>query len=145
MRHMLAGTAVAIAMLLGGAQDASAQTYAQQVWTQLQRVYSVANANDYTLRNYILGHLDQGATDSWTFPLRANTEYIVTGACDNDCSDLDIFIKNAGGTEVARDETADDIPVVRFRTGAAGRYTVDVKMYACSSAPCYFGFGVFQR
>jgi hypothetical protein len=145
MRLLIASTAVALGLVLGSPSDAAAQSYAQQVWNQLQRVYSVANASEYRLRNYIVGHLNSGNSDSWTFPLTANTEYLVTGACDNDCSDLDIFIKDANGNTIAQDTSTDDIPMVRFTTRAAGRYTVDVRMYQCSVNPCYFGFGIFHK
>jgi hypothetical protein len=143
--RLIASAVLAITLLAGGAQPAAAQTYAQQVWAQLQRVHEVANANDYRLRNYILGHINAGGTDNWSFTLAANTEYLVTGACDNDCSDLDIFVKDANGTVIAKDDSADDIPVVRFTARTAGRYSIDVRMHQCSANPCYFGFGLFVK
>jgi hypothetical protein len=145
MRRIAGSLLFALVLCAGTAAPASAQSYAQQVWNQLQRVYDVADGNAYSLRNYIIGKLNNGARDTWTFTLEANTSYLITGACDNDCSDLDIFINDPSGTQVAKDDTADDIPVVRFDTRGAGRYTVEIRMYACSANPCYFGFGIFQR
>ena len=145
MRRLFAGSVFALGLLVGGAEQGNAQSYAQQVWSQLQRMHDVVGANDFTLQNYIVGHLAEGNTDSWTFTFRANTDYIITGACDNDCSDLDLTVKDSSGRVVEKDTTTDDVPVLRFRGGSNARYTVEVKMYACSSAPCYFGFGVFQK
>lgn len=145
MRRLAAGTVVALALLAASAEQGQAQSYAQQVWAQLQKMHDVVGARDYNLQNYIIGQLGEGNTDTWTFPMRANTDYIITGACDNDCSDLDITVKDASGRVVEKDATTDDVPVVRFTPGSSARFTVEVKMYACSSAPCYFGFGVFQK
>jgi hypothetical protein len=145
MRRFVAGAAVALALLVSSADQGHAQSYAQQVWTQLQRMHDVAGANDFSLQNYIVGHLREGNTDSWTFTFAADKDYIITGACDNDCSDLDLTVTDGNGQVVEKDTTTDDVPVLRFRAGTNARYTVGVRMYACSSAPCYFGFGVFQK
>jgi hypothetical protein len=133
MRRLLTGSLIAAALLVTSATQGEAQSYAQQVWSQLQKAHDA------------VGHLGEGNTDTWSFPMRANTEYIITGACDTDCSDLDITIKDASGKVVEKDTTTDDVPVVRFTPGSNAKYTVEVKMYSCSSAPCYFGFGVFQK
>jgi hypothetical protein len=145
MRRFVAGTVFALALLVSSAQQGHAQSYAQQVWAQLQKMHEVVGASDYTLQNYVVGHLGESNTDSWTFTFKANTDYIITGACDNDCSDLDLTVKDGNGRVVEKDTTTDDVPVLRFRGGSNARYTVEVRMYACSSAPCYFGFGVFQK
>jgi hypothetical protein len=145
MRRLLTGSLIAAALLVTSATQGEAQSYAQQVWSQLQKAHDAVGASDFVLQNYIIGHLGEGNTDTWSFPMRANTEYIITGACDTDCSDLDITIKDASGKVVEKDTTTDDVPVVRFTPGSNAKYTVEVKMYSCSSAPCYFGFGVFQK
>ena len=134
-----------LALLAAAPGAASAQSYAQQVWDQLQRVYDIAAGEDYTLQNYIIGALNDDGTDSWTFPLDAGTSYLITGACDTDCSDLDIVVTDENGNTVAQDQTTDDIPVVQFTTRGSGRHTVEITMYACSANPCYFGFGIFER
>ena len=145
MRRLVVGTLVALALLATSADQGHAQSYAQQVWTQLQRMHDVVGANDFNLQNYIVGHLAEGNTDSWTFTFKEDRDYIITGACDNDCSDLDLTVKDSNGKVIEKDTTTDDVPVLRFRANSSSRYTVDVRMYACSSAPCYFGFGVFQK
>lgn len=143
MRYVI-GIVLGLVSVLGGAREVSAQSYAQEVWAQLQEAYTVAAGSDYNLRNYILGSLNQSADSRWTFPLQAATEYVIIGACDTDCSDLDIEVLGPGGDVVARDDTADDVPVVTFRPTSAGTFSVRVNMYACSAQPCYFGFGIFE-
>ena len=122
------------------------QDYADQVWTQLQGAYEMyVEFEDFYLKNYIIGALNSGSTDSWTFSLDGGTGYAITGACDEDCTDLDIVVEDANGNVVARDEADDDYPIVEFTANRSGSYTVNVKMYTCTEEPCYFGFGIFYR
>jgi hypothetical protein len=122
------------------------QDYADQVWNQLQEDYAMyVEADDFFLKNYIIGALNSGRTDSWTFTLDQGTGYAITGACDEDCTDLDIVVEDANGNVVARDEADDDRPIVEFSPNRSASYTVNVKMYSCVEEPCYFGFGIFYR
>jgi dipeptidyl aminopeptidase/acylaminoacyl peptidase len=133
-------------LLIAAPAPLAAQDYAEQVWSQLQEAYhGVLQDENYALRNYILGSMNQGATDRWTFWFDQANEYSITGACDEDCPDLDIVIEDANGNVVASDEASDDFPVVFFSPGGSGNYTVNVRMYTCTEEPCYFGFGVFSR
>lgn len=135
--------AVAAAGIVFGAGRASAQDYAEQIWTQLQGMRSVYEGA--TLQNFILGHMPKDRTDSWTIGLAANTTYTIGGVCDTDCSDLDIVVRDEAGKVVAQDELDDDVPIVELKTASAGRYTIEVKMFACAANTCYFGFGLFRE
>jgi hypothetical protein len=127
-------------------RPAYGQEYAEVVWRQLQEQYDVVSTlGDYALRSYIMGSMNEDGTESWTFPLIASTDYVITGACDVDCSDIDILVKDAYGNEVNSDVLADDQPIVEFTAGQGGEYTVEIKMYSCAVEPCYFGFGIFER
>jgi hypothetical protein len=142
-RHLLA-----IALLSPFAQPtaASAQVHATQVWDQLQTHFEIfTGLEDLELRNYVMGRLGDDETDSWTFSFNTGTAYVITAACDNDCSDVDVFIKNEAGETVVSDTEVDDYPMVTFTPTVSGRYTIDVKMYDCSTSYCYFGFGLFSQ
>lgn len=143
MRTRLILALAAGAGLLGRAPDAHAQTYANQVLQQLEAMSQAQRG--FTLENYIIGHLAQGRADSWTFALAENTKYLITGACDTDCSDVDIIVEDANGDVVVKDDTEDDVPVVTIETKAAGQYTVNVYMYTCETKTCYFGFGLMKQ
>ena len=147
MRFTLSALGLAVLAPLALAatpQAAFAQSDVDVVWTQLQSVRELATDNGYGLRNYIVGLLDDGESDSWTFPLEAGSTYLITGVCDADCSDLDIEVRDENGTPIVEDATADDVPVVQFQVPSSGRYTVDVRMYSCSTSFCYFGLGIFN-
>ncbi len=123
-----------------------AQSYIQPVWTQLQSGYTVAHEQQsYDMSNYVLGLLNSGDSDSWSLNFEVGRQYIITGACDNDCSDLDIKIMRSGGEILARDAETDDRPVVGFVPTASGVYTVEITMYSCSTSACGFGFGVLYK
>lgn len=147
MRRAVQVTSLLAALLLGLAvapKAAEAQSHAQLVWTQLDRAYGKLSPEGYTSLNYVIGRINEGASDSWTFTLQAGTTYQVIGTCDSDCSDLDLDILE-GTTSVGSDVLDDDVPIVIFVAARTATYTVKVIMAACSSQPCYFGFGVFQK
>jgi hypothetical protein len=123
----------------------TAQTYARTVWDQLDRAYNSSSGDGYSTRNYILGRLDEGDTDTWTLTLYAGNEYKVVGACDGDCKDVDLFIESDGGSTVASDESRTDTPEVNVKINSTGTYRVKVKMYDCDENPCYFGIAIFFK
>lgn len=125
-------------------QQAAAQSYAETVWTQLNRAYQQVNGDGYNTRNYIIGRMNSGASDSWTFSLPGNSTYRIVGVCDNDCDDLDIAVLD-GDRKVAEDVLDDDVPIVNFSSKGETRYTVRVTMASCKSEPCFFGIGVFYK
>lgn len=137
---------VCFALLLGMFGTAVyGQSYAREVWNQLQNGYERVQDSDFILNNYIIGKLSQGAKDSWTFPMDAGREYLIVGACDRDCADMDLFVKDARGNVIVKDTETDDIPITRFRVNTTGRFTIEIEMYKCTEAPCFFGFGLFRK
>jgi hypothetical protein len=83
----------------------------------------------------------QPATDSrWQVNLTNGTAYRFIGACDNECSNLDIeLIDMRTGGVVASDMLPDDYPVVNYTPSADGQYIVRLIMQTCTIAPCYAG------
>jgi hypothetical protein len=92
-----------------------------------------------------MGKLQNRRMDSWTFSVDKGTDYIIIGACDNDCQDVDIQLKDTDDHVVERDDKADDTPVISFKPKQSGRYTIEITMTQCKDDPCYFGFGIFTK
>lgn len=138
---------LAVGVLLVGPAALSAQSYAQQVWDQLQVHYKAVakTSDDWILTNYIMGHLRGTAIESWTFTLVKGKEYIVTGACDNDCTNVDLTLTDPDDKVVAEDTKDDDTPVLVLRADRDGTYTIAVSIKACKESPCYYGFGLFTK
>ena len=127
-------------------QLTNAQEYAQQVWDQLQDDYEYfSEYEDYYLLNYVIGMLDEEDTDYWTWDFYSDESYLITAACDYDCSDLDISIKDNYGNVLVEDTMTDDQPYVEFSPNASGDYQIEIHMYACDEEPCYYGFGIFVK
>lgn len=146
MRRLLLVFLVASAAMLNVRAEPLAQSsFTDQVWSQLQLFYDDASDDGYSLRNYVVGSLDDGQDDFWTMTFYGGNEYMITGACDEDCSDIDLAILTEDGTEVTSDRETDSFPVVSVRPGRDKRYQVKVSMYSCSVEPCYFGFGIFYK
>jgi hypothetical protein len=83
--------------------------------------------------------LQPGMSYDWSVNLAGGVPYRIVGGCDNQCSDVDIQLVNAGGSVVTEDTLDDDYPVVNFTPPGAGTYKVRILMRTCTVAPCYAG------
>lgn len=83
--------------------------------------------------------LRAGQEYRWTVNLEQGGNYGFFGACDNDCTDVDIIVEDANGREVASDVLTDDYPVVGIQNATAGRYTARILLVSCSVEPCFVG------
>lgn len=123
---------------------AGAQSHAEAVWTQLNRAYNQVNGDGFGSRNYVIGRMANGSSDSWSFTLPGGTSYKIVGVCDNDCEDLDIRV-SIGDEVVAEDILDDDVPIVNFTAKGETRYSVRVTMATCKADPCFWGIAVFYK
>ncbi|HVY87171.1 MAG TPA: toll/interleukin-1 receptor domain-containing protein [Caulobacterales bacterium] len=91
------------------------------------------------------GGLAQGQT--WNMPVQLvpGVDYRLVGVCDRDCSDLDLVLLDQQGNIVTQDTATDDHPVVSVQTQYAGNYVIEVRMYQCSVAPCYYAVALYGR
>jgi hypothetical protein len=138
MLKTFAAAAVTLAMLVGPAvaQDASG---AAVVTAQLDAVtYELG----LTPGARVTGRLAQNRSQMTNIQAPGGEVYFI-GACDENCSDLDLIVRDSSGREVGRDLEPDDVPIVVFQA-TAGTYTVEVSMAGCS-ANCHWGVGVFRR
>jgi hypothetical protein len=77
--------------------------------------------------------------------LVAGQQYGFIGACDGDCTNVDIeLISMTTGGVVANDMLPDDFPIATYRPDANGQYMVRLLMQACTRSPCYAGFRVIS-
>jgi hypothetical protein len=84
--------------------------------------------------------LQPGADHRWQISLVGGRSYRIIGACDNECSNVDIeLIDVSTGGVVASDMLADDFPVVDYTPTANGQFIVRILMQTCTVAPCYAG------
>ncbi len=125
--------------------SARAQSYTEVVWSQIQDSYEENAEMGYTVKNYIIGMIQESDDNTWSFYLDSSKEYLFEGFCDEDCEDLDMYLYNDEGTEIDKDIEEDDYPLFFFEPNESGRYKVKVTMYSCSVEPCYFGLAIFEK
>lgn len=72
----------------------------------------------------------------WQVSLQGGRSYRVLGACDTNCTDVDLAVLDPSGAVVASDVLLDDYPVVDVRPAENGRYTVRIGMATCNIERC---------
>jgi hypothetical protein len=129
------------------ATPAQAQSdYENQVRFQLGIVKTFAESTGWEqTHDYEIGSLDDGESDSFTGTFREGWEYRIVSFCDEDCSDIDLYLRDGYDNEIDSDVSVNDVPVMECRPSRTGEYSIQVSMYECSTEPCYFGIGVFGR
>lgn len=150
MKSRISLAALAIALLPMGGVATAQNAYEQVVIDQLDVAEkeveraSVANNARSTFIQRLDGSAEAGGTERIDLTLRDNTLYTLVGACDQDCSDIDIVVYDQRGNVVEEDRLADDLPVVAFQTGSGDTYHYDLIMYNCSTNSCYYGVSLFR-
>lgn len=97
---------------------------------------SIQNITQKTRYGYVDGicflsaFLHKGQDVKFTRDFEGGVKYAVVGGGDNGTKDLDIYILDENGNEVAKDALADNFPIVEFTPPRNGRYTIRVLMYA---------------
>jgi len=73
----------------------------------------------------------------WPIELQRGVNYRIYGACDIDCSDVDMELYDATGAFVDRDIATDDTPYVQITPTQTGRHYVRLWLAQCESEPCF--------
>jgi hypothetical protein len=116
----------------------------QQLITQIGQ-FLTATQNQYAAGSHTFGNdtivpMQPGHDHRFVVSLNAGANYGFIGACDGDCTNVDIeLIRMETGGVVANDMLPDDFPIVSYRPEANGQYMVRLLMQACTHSPCYAG------
>ncbi len=82
---------------------------------------------------------------AWRLTLKRGETYRILGACDNECSDLDLELLDPSGKIIERDTLPDSAPVINIRPAADGVFTARVVMKTCTLAPCYAAARLYHQ
>src|SRR4051794_23351487 len=144
-RIALALSAVA-GLVVSTAAAAPQDEWTQQVRLLLQQAGHTFEERGYSMTHQIYtGSLRNHTSEFVTLQLDIGTQYQIMGACDADCSDMDLTIYAPNGNEVDTDVEMDDFPIVSVSPSRSGTYRVKVVMATCSAEPCRYGVGVFGK
>jgi len=126
---------------------AGGNTYTAQVDTYLARLATNAVNQGYTrvAAGPVHGSLRDDETASHNMDVVGGNQYALMGACDNDCTDVDLKIFDQSGTMLMQDIAVDDTPVLLFTANGSGRYRVQVIMATCNRNPCFYGIQLMAR
>ena len=142
--------AVLIQAPQGAAQEAQPETppptlqgTPEEVVEQQFRAFARA-AVDWTLEHTMRGELAHEARNVQTVRLTQGVGYAAAAACDNDCHDLDLWVRGADGAVVGEDTLPDSEPVAKFVAPSSGEYRIEVQMVTCIKSPCRYGMELYR-
>lgn len=127
----------------------SAQSHRDVIDKQLDAAIGAAAGDGYRIdpnafpNDHIFGLLPPDGVVWLQLDLRAGNTYVLAGACDYDCNDMDLGLQHDTAL-VAEDIEVDDVPVIIYRPTASGPHLVRVSMPGCDASGCYFGIRVLK-
>jgi hypothetical protein len=149
VRHSLAVALLALTLAACGGGSRAATTssgtgtsqYTRQVQGYLANIASAAEKQGFrrVVGGPVFGSLDDDEKSSHEMTVVAGVDYVLFGACDNDCTDVDLIVYDQNNRLVKRDILADDKPVVMFTAARSAKYRIEVVMAVCSTEPCRYG------
>lgn len=124
---------------------ASDDQWIQQVLEQLVVVESIALDNELVRTHEpVTGDLREGENSIISMKLQQGFKYMMVGACDADCADLDFFLYDSAQALLAEEQEVDDLPVLVYSPPETMDVTLRVRMYSCNVEPCSYGVAVFR-
>lgn len=137
---MLAACVAALATAgVAAAQDRTINEYVVSL------VAERADPGETLVGDIIFDEIPEGESATYTFKINPRKSYFVYGACDDDCSDIDLFGEDSDGDVVDLDDEDDDIPLLLVLPGESGRsLTVTLDMAACDTDVCVYGIGLYE-
>jgi hypothetical protein len=89
--------------------------------------------------------LNTDESSSFSLTLHQDSAYVVVGACDGDCTALQLELFAPTGYEVAVAREATDAPILRITARETGTYRLAVVMATCRVNPCWVEVATFHR
>jgi hypothetical protein len=134
-----------IFLLLALGAPAQAQ-WEEQVKLRLDGVKEQLATSGYVLaQDYHLSTLPDDGSERVPLTLRAGFAYMIVGAGDEDCADLDLTLYDGAGNVLDTDVELDSLPILEVTPSATATYQLEVSMVDCQAPPCFYGVGVFVR
>ncbi len=119
--------------------------YERQATTRLVAYSLVATALDYEITDDSKsGTLSSDGIDGLELTLTMGS-YIAMAVCDDDCTDLDLYVFGPDEEEIAKDVELDADPIVGFDISRTTIVTVGVSMEACQTANCVYMLQLYRK
>lgn len=122
------------------------QNWQQTLATQLQQANAIMGQQGFQqVGQPFSASLAPGQSQDLPADMMAGYEYQIVGVCDADCTDLDIRVYGGEGALIAEDTSTSNQPNVGVLPATSGRFSIQVAMYACTVAPCFFAVQLYAR
>ncbi|MFO7893642.1 MAG: hypothetical protein R6U63_07910 [Longimicrobiales bacterium] len=133
--------ALATAALVASPATGTAQNpYAEQVTAYLDEVEESTLSEEYVLEGESEGWMISGAEGATILRLPAG-RFMVIGACDDDCSDIDLIVSRMDTEQLLdSDREIDAFPVLDFSLDQEADVVIGTSMPDCSTARCYAAY-----
>lgn len=144
-RKVLTGFALIAAFTAPGVSLAGESL--DSIRRQLALIVAIERENGYRYSSDWV-HVDalrDDDDDDYSFTLQTGSRYKIVGVCDNDCSDMDMTLRDGNRNLISRDTSSDSLPIVEVNPRWTGKFHLNVKMYSCSVSPCAYAFAVLER
>ena len=139
------GGVLAIGLLMHSSGAEAQNPWTTQVRQQLVESAVAAGYNGMSFSHEpYTGSLVHGRSKTVDLKLNAGTTYLIAGACDNDCTDLDLKLFDENWNMIDSDIDDDDRPVVAVTPMRTAIFHVRSIMVSCMDSPCAIGLGVFS-
>ncbi|WP_019674068.1 hypothetical protein [Psychrobacter lutiphocae] len=114
--------------------------YAVTTSEQLELIDGLKSIVDYypSHENDMSGSLGEYDEETESFPFTRNKEYSLVAVCDDDCTDLDLYVYDKNGKVVGYDDDDTATAIVDFTAEYSGDYDVEVTMYECETSVCFY-------
>ncbi|MDJ0515762.1 MAG: hypothetical protein QNJ74_05650 [Trichodesmium sp. MO_231.B1] len=91
----------------------------------------------------LIGKVKERVEVPFTAKLSSDVSYTILGVCDDNCTDLNLTLKNQEGNKIANDEKEDGIPVISFTPTENSDYRITARPDKCVTEKCEFGMVLF--
>lgn len=127
-------------------QPVGDQNWQQTLTRQLQQANGVLGQQGYQLVGQpYSSSMQQGQSQDLPTDMSVGYEYQIVGVCDADCGDLDIRVYGGDGGLIVEDTSANNQPNVGIIPHTSGTFSIQVAMYQCSVAPCFYAVQLYAR
>ena len=121
-------------------------TYEAYVVDRLAELGAELEASGYGLdQEYLMGSLSDDASEDLYLDLYAGNTYQILAACDSDCSDLDLIFYGPDGEMIVEDRGSGATAQISIDVFTSMQFRTEVKMYQCSTPPCFYGVAVYTN
>lgn len=127
-------------------QQVGDQNWQQTLTTQLQEANAILAQQGYQLVGQpYSSSMQPGQSQDLPTDMSVGYEYQIVGVCDADCTDLDIRLYAGDGSLIIEDTSTNNRPNVGVIPSISGAFNIQVHMYACTVAPCFYAVQLYAR